>query len=41
MLFGRIGVNAARVDEIMVVLHIFDHANRLRPYEILAGIFMG
>ena len=41
MPFCRMGVNAARVDEIIVVRHIFDHANRLRSYEILTDIFMG
>lgn len=32
-------VNATRVDEVMVVSHIFDHGERLRSYEILADIF--
>ncbi|MCM4167769.1 F420-dependent glucose-6-phosphate dehydrogenase [Arenibacter antarcticus] len=32
-------VEATRVDEIMVVSHIFDHEDRLRSYEILSEIF--
>lgn len=32
-------VEATRVDEIIVVSHIYDHGDRLRSYEILSEIF--
>ncbi|HUH46850.1 MAG TPA: LLM class flavin-dependent oxidoreductase [Arenibacter sp.] len=34
-------VDSTRVDEVMVVSHIFDHGDRLRSYEILQDIIYG
>ena len=34
-------VEATRVDEVMVVSHIFDHDDRLRSYGILADLVWG
>jgi alkanesulfonate monooxygenase SsuD/methylene tetrahydromethanopterin reductase-like flavin-dependent oxidoreductase (luciferase family) len=31
-------VEATRPDELMVVSHIYDHAARLRSYELVAGL---